>query len=60
MSEYYLNFLVIGLLVFLPVVIVRFIRENTGLLNNRIHRVFTTIFLIVALYLVLYTFLTFI
>ena len=60
MSEYYLNFLVIGLLVFLPVVIVRFIRENTGLLNNRIHRVFATIVLIVALYLVLYTFLTFI
>ncbi len=60
MSEYYLNFLVIGLLVFLPVVIVRFIRENTGLLNNRIHRVFATIVLIVVLYLVLYTFLTFI
>jgi len=60
MSEYYLNFLVIGLLVFLPVVIVRFIRENTGLLNNRLHRVFATIVLIVALYLVLYTFLTFI
>lgn len=60
MSEYYLNFLVIGLLVFLPVVIVRFIRENTGLLNNRIHRVFATIVLIVVLYLMLYTFLTFI
>ena len=60
MSEYYLNFLVIALLVVLPIVIVRFIKENTRLLDKRIHRVFATIVLIVVLYIVLYTALTFI
>ena len=60
MSEYYLNFLVIALLVVLPIVIIRFIKDNTGLLDKRIHRVFATIVLIVVLYIVLYTALTFI
>ena len=60
MSEYYLNFLVIALLVLLPIVIIRFIKENTGLLTKRIHSIFATILLIFVLYIVLYIALTFI
>jgi len=60
MTEYFSNFLVIALLVFLPIVIVRLINENTGYLNNRIHRIFATILLIVVIYIVLYTLLSFI
>ena len=60
MSANYLNYLMLALLVFLTIVIVRFIKENTGLLDKRIHRVLATIVLIVVLYIVLYTALTFI
>ena len=55
-----LSYLILLLLVFLTIVIVRFIKENTGLLDKRIHRILATIVLIVVLYLVLYTVVTFI
>ena len=60
MSANYLNYLMLALLVFLTIVIVRFIKENTRLLDKRIHRILATIVLIVVLYLVLYTVVTFI
>lgn len=60
MSANILSYLILLLLVFLTIVIVRFIKENTGLLDKRIHRILATIVLIVVLYLVLYTVVTFI
>jgi len=60
MSANILSYLILLLLVFLTIVIVRFMKENTRLLDKRIHRILATIVLIVVLYLVLYTVVTFI